>query len=84
MSWNVAKTVGKFLNLTSQSDDRTPNAGLHRTEKFGKKCGGYVLAAGAVVIFTPLILKGIVELYTKPPQNLKTKTEPYRRQVPKR
>lgn len=85
MSWNIVKNVGKFINLTNQADDRTPNAGLYRTEKFGKKCSGYLLAGTAISIFVPLISKGLVELFTTPPQHVNNKSvEPYRRHVPKR
>lgn len=86
MSWNIVKNVGKFMNLTNnQENDRTPNAGLYRTEKFGKKCSGILLAGTATSIFVPLVIKGLFELFTTPPQQVNNKAvKPYRREIPKR
>lgn len=85
MNWNILKDVGKVMNLTSQYDSRTPNAGLYRSVKFGKKCGGYGLSCASVMVLGTIIIVGAVELFTKPPHTLKTRSDdPYRRSIPKR
>lgn len=84
---NLLKGIGfgKFMSQASQADDRTPCAGLHRVEKFCKKCGSYFLAASGTAIATAVISKALVELFTTPPQRVNNKSvSPYRREVPKR
>ena len=77
--------LGKFMSQASQADDRTPCSGLHRTEKFGKKCGSYFLSASGTAIASVVIAKALVELFTSPPQHVNNRSvSPYRREVPRR